>query len=47
MNQDHYTALRNCDPDATNNTSKSINKYLKKYSSIKEKNPNRIPIHLP
>ena len=37
-NQDHYTALLNGDPDATNNTSESINKYLKSYASTGKKN---------
>ena len=38
MNQDHYTALLNGDPDATNNTSESINKSLKSYASTGKKN---------
>ena len=36
MNQDHYTALLNDDPDATNNTSESINKCLKAYALLEE-----------
>ena len=38
MNQDHYTAILNGDPDATNNTSESINKCLKTYASAGKKN---------
>ena len=37
MNQDHYTAILNGDPDASNNTSESINKCLKTYASAGKK----------
>ena len=37
-NQDHFEALLNGDPDATNNTSESINKCLKTYVSTGNKN---------
>ena len=33
MTQDHYTAILNGNPDATNNTSESIIKCLKTYAS--------------
>ena len=38
LNQDHYTALSNGDPDATNNTSESINRVLKTFSTTGKKN---------
>ena len=37
LNQDHYTALSNGDPDARHNTSESINKVLKTFSSSGKK----------
>ena len=37
MNQDHYRAIQNGDPDATNNTSESINKCLKMYEPTGKK----------
>ena len=43
MNQDHYTAILNGDPDATNNTSESINKCLKIYASAEKKHPHSFP----
>ena len=46
MNQDHYTALLNGDPDATKNTSESINKCLKTYVSAEKKYPHSFPINL-
>ena len=38
INQDHYAAIRNGDPDATNNKSEFINKCLKTYASTGNKN---------
>ena len=37
MNQNHYKAILNGDPDAANNTSESINKCLKTYASAGQK----------
>ena len=38
LNQDHYTALRNVDPDATNNIGESIYRALKTFWSSGKKN---------
>ena len=38
LNQDHYSALNNDDPGATNNTSEAINRHLKEFATSRKKN---------
>ena len=42
LNQDHFTDMLNGDMDGTNNTSETINRSLKKFSSCGAKNLNSV-----